>query len=196
MPITLPYNNKPESYPDKFENLDQDITRIDLERDGQHVNLSYWFYGWVQGFSSPKAFAYAVETNIEMLLTKFKRQGFTVWMMDGVTGRALRGLTTRIDFICIEGQMHIRKYPYGWTALTPPISDEIKTTQECEAAIRWCNENGWTVHRWQSGGRAWKGPLLPVRDHATIKLIRKQLADKRSRGEADERNQANLAFDW
>ncbi len=117
-------------------------------------------------------------------------------MKDGNTGRALRGNITRIDFILIEDQMHIRKFPYGWTARTPHMTDDIKSPQECENAIAWCNTHGWIVHRWPGGARAWCGELLPVRDYSTIKFLRQQIAQNHQYGQSDERTNYNLAFDW
>lgn len=178
------------------DNVSEWVTRIDLARDGRHVNVEYFFKGWQQNVSSPNQYGYGVETTVEALLQKFERQGFVVWMTDGQTGRALRGNITRIDFLLIEGQMHIRKYPYGWTARTPHMTDDIRTPEECEAAIKWCSDHGWLVRRWPGGGRAWAGPLLPVRDYSTIKMLRHQISQRRERGEADERNHFNLAFDY
>jgi hypothetical protein len=60
-----------------------------------------------------------------------------------------------------------------------PTRHEIKTTDfDLDAALAWCKENGYTVRRWPSGARAWRGKPWPVRTaHQIVKLRRKLEAD-------------------
>lgn len=44
-----------------------------------------------------------------------------------------------------------------------------------QAALDWHKENGYTVHYWYYGARAWKGEPKPVRNRREIKEMRTQL---------------------
>ena len=52
-----------------------------------------------------------------------------------------------------------------------PTQHEIKAADfDLDAALDWCRENGYTVHNWHYGARAWKGeapwPVSPRRSAA------------------------------
>jgi hypothetical protein len=174
--------------------FDDKTTRIDLERQGDHILVEYFDRGWQQGISSPTIYSFAVDTLISKLLFEYQQAGFTVWMADELHGRALRGNITRIDFIQHNGEKHVKKFPYGWTAKTPALSDKVISDAESDQAINWCAEHGWTVYRWPGGARAWNGPVMPIRDASDIRHMRRIINNNRMSGHADERINFNLAF--
>ena len=177
-------------------NTQKVVTRIDLETAGENVLVAEWYEGWVP--TSP-CDLYDQKTGlITSLLAQYERQGYTVWMCDARTGRALRGQITRMDFVKLGGEAwQVRKFPYGWTARTHPISvDDKPAGFDLEAALTWCEQNGWQVHRWPDGARAWKGELLAVRDASAIRAMRRQVDKNMMAGHIDSRNQFNLALDF
>jgi hypothetical protein len=116
-------------------------------------------------------------------------------MMDNDHGRALRGEITRVDILQVAGKWSVRKYPYGWTAKTRPISQREMTDAEAATAIAWCKQHGWTVREFPGGARAWKGEVKPVRDASTIKMLRRQIEANFRRNEVDVRARFDMAFD-
>jgi hypothetical protein len=159
------------------------------------VMVSQWLEGWTA--TSPCDLYELKAGLITELLQQYERQGYTVWMCDQRTGRALRGETTRIDFIETGKGWQVRKYPYGWTAKTHPISlDEKPADFDLEAALAWCEQQRWQVHRWPGGARAWKGDLLPVRDASAIRAMRRQVENNIMSGHIDTRRAFDLAFDF
>jgi len=171
-----------------------DITRIDLEQQGDHILVEYFKKGWVQGESSPLLYGFEVDTLISRLLFQYQQSGFSVWMADNAHGRALRGNPTRIDFIQHNGEMHVKKFPYGWTAKTPAMTDKVLSDPEIADAIKWCEDHHWTVYRWPGGARAWWGKVLPIRDASDIRHMRRIIEGNRLSGHPDERVNYNLAF--
>ena len=172
------------------------VTRIDLESSGEHVLVEQWYEGWVA--TSP-CDIYRQETGlISSLLAQYERQGYTVWMCDARTGRALRGQITRMDFVKLsDGAWEIRKWPYGWSARTHPISiDDKPDGFDLEAALAWSEQHGWLVRRWPDGARAWKGELQPVRDAFAIRAMRRQVDNNIIANHIDPRRAFNLAFDF
>lgn len=170
---------------------DTPITRIDIERVGATMlSVRQWYEGWIEG-QAPDIDE-ITSGRIEDLLDQYTKQGFACWMASNAKGRALRGKTTRIDFIRLDDGWHIRKYPYGWTAKTSPLSDETKPDTDIAQAIAWCKANGWTVREWPNGARAWKGEIKPIRDTNTIKYLRRQV----NQTVGDIRRQFDLAFDF
>jgi hypothetical protein len=151
------------------------ITRIDLEavgNDGHLVRVSQWREGWQEG-DAPEVSELVDGKSIMFHMMDYEKQGYTCEMASVKLGRALRGKTTRIDFIQKEDGWHIQKFPYGWTAKTRPLTDVIKTAEETEAAIVWCEQNRWTVYRInESKARAWRGEPQPVHDAKTIMRMR------------------------
>jgi hypothetical protein len=150
------------------------FTRIDIERlDGQTLSVDSWLEGWQEGQSADRK-EIIQGRSIESLLFEFEKRGYTVEMASNSQGRALCGKTTRIDFIKLAGKFYVKKFPFGWTAKTRPIQETEKTEAEWEKAILWCESNGWNVRRWPDGARAWMGPVLPVRDAAGIRAMRRK----------------------
>jgi hypothetical protein len=163
------------------------MTRIDLERLDADVVMRVWFGKWHEGDRAEYS-DYLAGARIESLLMQCEKAGFTVHMIDGQHGRALRGEITRIDFM--DGK--IRKYPWGWSASTRPIQERDATADEQAAGLQWCKENGWTVREWPCGGRAWKGEEKPVRDGITIQRLRRVVDST----PGDPRKHYDLAFCW
>ncbi len=55
-------------------------------------------------------------------------------------------------------------------------SHELKPANfDLQAALAWCEENGYTVRRWSYGARAWLGAPRPVRTRREIWQIRRRL---------------------
>ncbi len=156
---------------------DRQITRIDIESigSGNLLSVRQWYAGWRDDGSSPADIDEVVEgQSIPGLLAYYEKQGFAVWMSNNSHGRALRGTITRVDFIHLPDGWHYRKFPYGWTAKTRPLSDEIKTQAEVDEILEWCEAKGWTVRRWPDGARAFKGEPRPIRDRAAILSLRRR----------------------
>lgn len=151
------------------------VTRIDLEaidESGHMVRISQWLEGWQEG-DAPQSSELVSGRSIMFILMDYEKQGYTCEMASRTLGRALRGKITRIDFVKLGSEYHIRKYPYGWTAKTKPLTDKIVSESEFTNAVAWCESaHGWTVRNWPSGARAWKGEPKPVRDRASILAVR------------------------
>jgi len=57
-----------------------------------------------------------------------------------------------------------------------PIDSETKSAGfDLERAIGWCEENGYTVHRWGGGARAWKAEPWVIRTRRQIQKLRQRL---------------------
>lgn len=163
------------------------ITRIDLERAGLGIAIYEWRAGWkTDGSSAPDIMDYVNDKSMDALLHEFEQQGFTVWISKSRRGHALRGEITRIDFK--DGEIH--KFPFGWTAYTPPLQRRQASADEIATAIQWCKSHGWTVFEWPGGARAWKGKPMPVYDTSTIQRIRNIV----NANPADPRRHYDLAF--
>ena len=149
------------------------ITRIDLEAIGDgYVRVSFWREGWIEG-NTPDSLDMA-QGAIFRLLMEYEKQGFTCEMCDPSHGRALRGQIARIDFEKILNVWHVRKFPYGWTAKTRPLSDTVKTELEITEAVMWCESHKWTVSKRDGQIRAWKGEAKPVHAANTIRNMRRR----------------------
>jgi hypothetical protein len=56
-----------------------------------------------------------------------------------------------------------------------PTGHEIKHAGfDLDAALAWCEDNGYTVRRWQGGARAWKGEPWVIRTRAQISRMRER----------------------
>jgi len=154
------------------------IARIDLEPFGEgYVTVRQWREGWAEG-SVPDV-SETVKGTIIRLLMEYEKLGFTCEMCDAFHGRALRGKITRIDFIFILGKWHVRKYPFGWSAKTKPLTDAEKTETEVLDAVKWCEDNGWTVFKREGQIRAWRGEAKPIHDARTIRSLRRRANEDR-----------------
>lgn len=164
------------------------VTRIDLERIGQSsVMVQKWFYGWqIHDAGAPDVEEFHENASIAKLLEGYEKDGFCVWMSSSQQGRALKGQITRIDVVQ-NGEWEVKKYPYGWSAKTPPIEVKKMSEQEARSAIQWLKDNHWTVMEhpnWQ-GARAFRGKPMPVHDKFTIQSMRRKAMDKKENYTAD-----------
>ena len=85
----------------------------------------------------------------------------------------------RIDFEKMaDGQVIVVKMRKNG-ARDIPTAHEIKATDfDLQAALDWCRENGYTVHYWRYGARAWRGEPWPIRTmHQIVKLRRRLEAE-------------------
>jgi hypothetical protein len=173
------------------------ITRIDLTQNGERgVLVEEWFEGWTMG-KAPDRVHVEPEAVILRLLPKYDGLGFTSEMCDQFHGRSLRGEIVRIDFVEILHTWHVRKFPFGWTAKTHPLTDETKGSDfDLEASLMWCEQNGWNVRRWPGGGRAFKGEPMPVRTAAAIMSMRRNVEKTLFAGQMDARRAFDLAIDF
>ena len=126
---------------------------------------------------------------------------------------------TRIDFHYVNQTLppaaprygwQVFKYLDGWTASTPAAMVEsdppLKPTPEhpeprpfdLDEALARLEAAGWTVHRWQGGARAWKGPALPVRTREQIRSMRRRFTAEliRTAGHPHLTTFADLAYDY
>jgi len=173
------------------------ITRIDIEqKDGGGILVMFYTEGWVEGQSSPAQYDFQPTETIVGKLQEYERLGYTVEMCDAFHGRALRGRITRIDFMLEAGTWKIKKFPYGWTAKTKPISVTLSNQDEISAALDWCKVHRWTIRTWPNGARAWRGEAMPVRSTSDIRYLRRQIDRGHEAGKADDRAHYDLAFDY
>lgn len=158
--------------------MEKNITRIDIERLGHQptspLTIRYWYEGWREGDAAHYEEMIENGGRIESLLVEYEKQGFTCEMASNNQGRALRGKITRVDFLKIGPEYHIRKYPFGWSAKTRPIEDKVVAADEWNEAISWVKSNGWTVVVANGNARAFRGPAQPVHDTKTILRLRRQ----------------------
>lgn len=81
-------------------------------------------------------------------------------------------MTDRIDFIETAAGIVVQKYQ------KQPYKDRMNTSEikpadfDLQAALDWCQANGYTVRTWSNGARAWKGTIWPIR--TTREIIRKR----------------------
>jgi len=157
------------------------IARVDLERVGaSSLIVRTWNEGysaWDAGQADNEDF---LDTgSIQDILAGYEKQGFVVWMASAGQGRALRGVTTRVDIILTGESWVMKKYPYGWSAKTPAIETKHFNQVEADAAIQWLKQNKWTVLEWPGGFRAFKGKPMPVRDKYAIMSLRRKYEQER-----------------
>lgn len=171
-----------------IKNLPKDIARVDIDRTGETVMFARI---WKSGYRVEDPGAPDVEEmfdgkleSMSMICASLEAQGFSITMSGNSKARALRGPTTRVDFVQRSDGWHILKYCAGWTAKTHPVSDELKTEEEVNAALSWCEKNKWTVRRWQGGARAFRGAPKPVRTANEIRAMRRHAEEEIRRGGA------------
>lgn len=169
-----------------LKNISKDIARIDIDRAGF---TTIFVRVWKKGFNASDAGAPDFEDMLDggtesmsQLCAAVEAQGFSITMSGSNKARALRGEVTRVDFAKRADGWHIVKYCYGWTAKTRPMSDVLKSEEEINSAIAWCETHGWTIRKWDSGARAWKDKLRPVRDANGIRAMRRKAEDELQRG--------------
>ena len=159
--------------------------RIDIEKNGDGVLVKAWYAGWQPNTPANRS-GRLPGTSIFAELKQLEARGYSCTQFDNDHAQALKGPITRIDFVKIGAGVVVKKYPFGWTAHTNPISVKSEGPEfDFEFALNWCRENGWTVHTWPDGARAWKGEVLPVRTVQAILRLRRQ----------NPHEQADLAYD-
>jgi hypothetical protein len=99
---------------------------------------------------------------------------------------------TRIDFFLYNEKVYtgvdrlacrVMKYASGWTAHTEPAAVELnppikiaagEIPFDLDTALAELTARGWSVRRWQTGARAWRGAPEPVRDRFGIQKMRRR----------------------
>jgi hypothetical protein len=182
--------------------LPQDIALVDIDRTGETVMFARI---WKNGYNVDDAGAPDSEEmfdgkldSMSMICAALEAQGFSITMNGTSKARALRGPITRVDFVHQSDGWHIKKYCAGWTAKTRPVSDVVKTEEEVNAAISWCDEHKWSVRKWDGGARAFRGAPKPVRDANTIRAMRRRAEEELRRGVGVGTNKIfyDFAFDF
>ena len=81
----------------------------------------------------------------------------------------------RIDFELLDDRSTIIVKMRRNGRRSIPTAHETKAADfDLDAALDWCRKNGYTVHNWHWGARAWRGEPWPIRTmHQIIKLRRK-----------------------
>lgn len=79
---------------------------------------------------------------------------------------------TRIDLRKNPQGVFVEKYAEGWHASSRPAKDYLNTEMDLDEMVAWLKEQGWTVHCWPGGARAWWGHVLPVRTRWAIRYLR------------------------
>lgn len=169
-----------------------DIARIDIDRASRTV---LFIRAWKRGYNPDDAGAPTFEDMLdgrtestEQICAVLEAQGFSITISSSSKARALRGPTTRVDFVKQADGWHIKKYPEGWRATTRPVSDVVKTEEEIRAAIQWCRENGWIVRENPGFSRAWKDKLMPVRTAEATRQMRAKATN--------EQRKFNFLYDY
>lgn len=152
------------------------FTRIDLENIGTGVVRKMWLDGWVEG-NAPDEETFLEGRRMFDLLYEAERKGWSVTQYNDNEARLLKGDPIRVDLMEIDGAVRIDAYPYGWKAQTRPMSQETRSAT-LESVVEQYKKDGWQVRRWAGGARAWKGPLLPVRDQDAILQMRRRYSQR------------------
>jgi hypothetical protein len=93
----------------------------------------------------------------------------------------LSPLPDRIDFAVTATVVVVTKFwSIGGRDVAPRGPDTKPADFDLDGALAWCEENGYTVRRWDDGARAWKGDTPhPVRMRAQI-WRRRERAERRA----------------
>ncbi len=137
-------------------------------------------------------------TNIDGIVNWLTDNGFVCRIHRNGSAKCLRDKPTRIDFENLGNGWMCRKYPNGWTTMTPASEIKPMTDEQAAAAIKWCKDNGWTVREFPGGARAFKGEVKPVRDAGAILRMRRAIQNNShaiTNGEIDPRTRYDLAYD-
>ncbi len=174
-------------------------TRIDIEETQPgYLRVKKWSQGWQEGAHQSPDVDQVIRGSLFYTLTDLEKQGYTVAMRDRTHGQALSGEITRVDVICLPDGWRVREYPLGWEPKTRPSKERLVDASAAESLLASYEAAGWTVRRWQGGGRAFKGQPQPVRDRYAI-------MDMRRRAESELHEQhitgtqkiyADFAFDY
>jgi hypothetical protein len=82
----------------------------------------------------------------------------------------------RIDFVTMsDGRTIVNKFRQD-RSRDIPTSHEIKPTGfDLEAALAWCRENDYIIHKWNGDARAWRNQARPVRTAYQLLRMRRSL---------------------
>ena len=174
--------------------LNKNITRIDLEVTGEGIQRKIWYQGWREG-DAPATVDTLDDPLFQILLEMDKTEHFSVTQFGSNRAQCLRGQITRMDFMQLPAGVNVRKFPYGWTASTRPMTDETKMDFDLDGALTWCKDHGYTVRNFPGGARAFLGIPLPIRDRSTILKMRRQI-EQRLTPTGDNAQFYDLAFDF
>ena len=156
---------------------EQEITRIDLEEVSQDcIMVNKFFKGWKEGqaLNPDKAEIIEGKRLLDVLYDLKTHSGYALSMITTKRWKLLKGEITRIDFIK-DGVWTVKKYPYGWTARTEPLTTEVKGAEfDFDQALAYLHSKGWVTVRWDGGGRAWKYRKAPIRTKEEILSLRKK----------------------
>ena len=81
----------------------------------------------------------------------------------------------RIDFVVTEAGTFVTKL---WTVDgrdVAPDGAEVKAEFDLDNAVDWLQRHGYTVRRWPTGARAWKGQPWPIRTRSQIRRRRAEV---------------------
>ncbi len=155
-------------------------TRIEINRAGTSYLRQEWFGEWEEN-TPPARQDFVVGTMLKFA-DEFAADGYSVTLLDAHHLLALGGTITRVDFILMADGWHVKKYPYGWTARTRPVREEVKPIDfNVDEALYWLRQNGWKTRQWEgtpnanAGARAFLGKPMPVRDRQSIVQMRDRI---------------------
>jgi hypothetical protein len=82
----------------------------------------------------------------------------------------LSPLPERIDFAVVTSGVIVTKFwLVGGRNVAPNGAETKPAGFDLDDALAWCEENDYTVRRWKSGARAWKGDKpQPIRTRSQI----------------------------
>lgn len=171
-----------------FSEIPGECIRVDLQDMGRMIEAAWWLPGYQQTDEHAGRWYYSKDDGVTLfqIATHLDLdRGFTVHIDRGGTrGRALVGQTTRIDILQVGQRWVVKKYPYGWTASTNPISAETKPVEFSPEvdALPWLEAKEWVILRWDDeragkGYRAFADKVQPVRDARGTLAMRKRYPD-------------------
>jgi hypothetical protein len=83
--------------------------------------------------------------------------------------KPLAALPDRIDFAVVtSGVVVTRFWLIDGRNVAPRGAESRPANLDLDAALAWCEQHGYTVHRWEGGARAWRGAPWPVRTREQI----------------------------
>lgn len=172
---------------------EKEVTRIDLEEVAQGIIMVNKFYkGWKEGRAfNPDVATYIEGERLLDVLYKLKISGYALSMITTKKWKVLKGEITRIDFIK-DGSWTIKKFPFGWTARTEPLTTEVKGAEfDIDKALAYLHSQRWITVTWKGGARAWKYRKAPIRTKEEIQMLRQKSNESKF---TDGRRAYDLAY--
>ena len=97
----------------------------------------------------------------------------------------LATLPDRIDFAVVTSGVVVTRFWLIGGRNVAPHAPEVKPAGfDLEGVLARCEQNGYTVRRWQGGARAWRGVPWPIRTRSQIWRRRAQAERLAMRGGA------------